>query len=99
MELGKVVGTVVATQKDEGLKGHKIQVVNLVNSDMGPTGQFVVAVDTVGAGVGEVVLVVRGSSARVTTGMNAVPVDACIVAILDSMEIEGKRVFDKGRDM
>ncbi|MBN2290330.1 MAG: EutN/CcmL family microcompartment protein [Candidatus Glassbacteria bacterium] len=99
MELGKVVGTVVATRKDEGLKGRKIQVVNLVNCDMSATGEFVVAVDTVGAGVGEVVLVVRGSSARVTTGMSAVPVDACIVAILDSVEIQGKRVFDKARDL
>ena len=99
MELGKVVGTVVATRKDEGLKGHKIQVVNLLNIDMSVTAQFVVAVDTVGAGVGEVVLVVRGSSARVTTGMSAVPIDACIVAILDSVEIGGKRVFDKAYDL
>ncbi|MEA2064505.1 MAG: EutN/CcmL family microcompartment protein [Gemmatimonadota bacterium] len=99
MELGKVVGTVVATRKDEGLQGYKILVVSLLDADMGPSGSNVVAVDSVGAGVGEVVLVVRGSSARVTTGMSEKPVDASIVAILDSVEIGGKRVFDKSCDL
>ena len=98
MELGKVVGTVWATRKDDGLKGYKIQVVNLLDMDMGATAQHVVALDSVGAGKGEVVLVVRGSSARVTTGMSDVPVDACIVAILDSVEISGKRVYDKASE-
>lgn len=99
MELGKVVGTVVATRKDEGLQGYKILVLSLLDAGMGPSGSNVVAVDSVGAGVGEVVLVVRGSSARVTTGMSEKPVDASIVAILDSVEIGGKRVFDKSCDL
>ena len=63
------------------------------------TSEFLWAVDSVGAGVGEVVLVVRGSSARVTSGMSKAPVDASIVAILDSVEIGGERVFDKSRDL
>ena len=67
MNLGKVVGTVVSTRKDEKLTGTKLQVVRQIGLDLKETGSFVVAVDAVGAGAGEIVLYASGSSARQTT--------------------------------
>ncbi len=95
MELGKVVGTVVATVKDKKLSGSKLLVVNLVSADGKPTAGHVVAIDTVGAGVGELVLIVRGSSARQALNMESVPTDTAIIAIIDTLEYEGKIVFQK----
>lgn len=95
MELARVEGTVVSTIKSEQLKGLKLLVVNLLGPDTKPTNNFVVAVDSVGAGVDEVVIVVRGSSARQTTNMANVPTDTSIVAIVDSVELKGKIVFSK----
>ena len=76
MRLGKVVGTVVATQKDPKLVGWKLLVVRELNVDGTPTNTFVVAIDTVGAGIGETVLTVVGSSARLANRAEGVPVDA-----------------------
>lgn len=98
MELGRVTGTVVATQKNERLKGYKLLVVNLLKLDGTDAGSNVVALDTVGAGIGETVIVVRGSSARQAEGMAAVPVDATIIAIVDSIEVDGKIVYRKADD-
>ncbi|OGG46428.1 MAG: ethanolamine utilization protein EutN [Candidatus Handelsmanbacteria bacterium RIFCSPLOWO2_12_FULL_64_10] len=99
MVLGRVVGTVVATQKDAGLLGTKLQVVQAMDpGDLRPRGGFVVAVDSVGAGEGEVVLYTSGSSARQTRATEAKPVDAVIVAIVDSVEIEGKTVYQKAQE-
>jgi len=95
VELGKVVGTVVATIKDKKLSGSKLLVVNLVSADGKPTTGHVVAIDTVGAGVGELVLIVRGSSARQAQNMETVPTDTAIIAIIDTLEYEGKIVFQK----
>ena len=95
MELGKVVGTVVSTVKDQKLAGSKLLVVNLVAADGTPTQNHVVAVDTVGAGAGEMVLLVRGSSARQARNMENVPTDTSIIAIVDALEIGGKMVFQK----
>lgn len=97
MVIGRVVGTVVATQKDAGLSGTKLLLVQAVDpGDMRPKGGTVVAVDSVGAGEGEIVLYTSGSSARQTKATEAKPVDAVIVAIVDSVEVEGKTVYQKG---
>ncbi|MBN1480316.1 ethanolamine utilization protein EutN [candidate division KSB1 bacterium] len=95
MELGRIEGTVVSTAKVDRLKGYKLLLVNLINPDMKATSNYVVAVDTVGAGKGEVVIVVRGSSARQAKTLQHVPTDTSIVAIVDSIELKGKIVFDK----
>lgn len=96
MIMGKVVGTVVATQKDSGLAGYKLQIVqSLELPSLAVQSTFLVAVDAVGAGYGEVVLCCSGSSARMTGATENRPVDAVIVAIVDSAEIEGKEVYRK----
>jgi microcompartment protein CcmK/EutM len=87
MTLGKVVGTVVATRKEQTLEGLRFMVVRLVDPEGQETGGFVVAADAVGAGPGELVLVASGSSARQTTATNNRPVDAVIMAIVDSWEV------------
>ncbi|MFT5142012.1 MAG: ethanolamine utilization protein EutN [Rhodothermales bacterium] len=86
MTLGKVVGTVWATRKDEQLVGLTLLIVRELALDGELKDKFVVAVDSVGAGVGEVVLFVQGSSARQTEATKNKPVDAVITAIVDSMD-------------
>jgi microcompartment protein CcmK/EutM len=87
MVLGKVVGTVWATRKDEELVGMKFQIVKHVDFDYKLKDTFVVAVDTVQAGVGDIVLVTSGSSARQTTQTKNKPVDAVIVAVVDKLDV------------
>jgi microcompartment protein CcmK/EutM len=87
MQLGKVVGTVVASRKEPTLDGLKFMLVRSVDSDGKETGPFVVAVDAVGAGPGEYVLVAAGSSARQTQVTTNRPVDAVIMAIVDTWEV------------
>ena len=87
MFLGKVVGTVWATRKDEQLVGMKFQIVKHVDLDYRLKDTFVVAVDTVQAGVGDVVLVASGSSARQTTLTKNKPVDAVIMAVVDKLDV------------
>ena len=89
MILGRVIGTVWATRKDEQLVGMKLQLVRELDLDLRPMPGFVVAVDSVGAGVGEVVLVAQGSSARQTTLTHNKPVDAVIVALVDKLDVSG----------
>ncbi len=96
MILGKVVGTVVSTQKDENLEGLKLLVVQQVDLDLQRQKGFVVAADAVGAGMGELVIVVQGSSARMATRVKGRPLDASIVGIIDSIEYEGNLIFQKG---
>jgi len=85
--LGKVIGTVWSTKKDENLVGAKFLIVRQLNLDYTPKESTVIAVDSVGAGVGEVVLVAQGSSARQTTFTKNKPVDAVIMAIVDKLDI------------
>jgi microcompartment protein CcmK/EutM len=85
--LAKVVGTVVATRKDPRLVSNKLMVVRGVDPRGKADGNYLVAVDTVDAGVGETVLVVSGSSARMASGMKDCPVDAAIVGIIDAVEM------------
>ncbi len=87
MILGRVAGTVVATRKDERLEGFKFLVVQAVEPDGRLKDSYVVAVDTVDAGVGELVLVVSGSSARMTSGCADRPVDAAIAGIVDEVDL------------
>jgi microcompartment protein CcmK/EutM len=85
--LAKIVGTVVATRKDPRLVSNKLLVVRPVDPKGKPEGSYLVAVDTVDAGVGETVLIVSGSSARMASGMKDCPVDAAIVGIIDTVEV------------
>ena len=87
MILARVVGTVVATRKDVRLDGRKLLVCRPVSPDGVPEGGFVVAVDTVGAGIQETVLLVSGSSARMAGGKES-PVDSAIVGIVDEVRTE-----------
>jgi len=87
MILGKVVGTVWATRKDEELVGMTFQIVKHVDLDYKVKDTFVIAVDTVQAGVGDVVLVTSGSSARQTVQTKNKPVDAVIVAVVDKLDV------------
>ena len=95
MELGKVVGTVVSTVKDAKIDGRKLLIVNLVSGDGKTTANHVVAIDTVGAGVGELVICVRGSSARMAKNMETVPTDTSIIGIVDTLEYQGKVIYQK----
>jgi len=95
MQLGRVVGTVVATRKDAELEGLSFMMVHELGVDMAPTGKMVVAIDAVGSGTGEVVLYASGSSARQTTVTRDRPVDATIMAIVDTLEVSGETRYDK----
>jgi microcompartment protein CcmK/EutM len=85
--LAKIVGTVVATRKDPRLTSHKLMVARPVDPRGKAEGAHLVAVDTVDAGIGETVLIVSGSSARMAAGMKDCPVDAAIVGIIDTVDI------------
>lgn len=92
MKLGRVIGSVVATRKDPSLEGTKLLVVENLTIDLKPEGGYVVAVDAVGAGASEVVLYASGSSARQTPVTRDRPVDAVIMAIVDSFDAHGRYV-------
>jgi ethanolamine utilization protein EutN len=85
--LAKIVGTVVATRKDPRLVSNKLMVARPVDPRGKAEGAYLVAVDTVDAGIGETVLIVSGSSARMAAGMKDSPVDAAIVGIVDAVDI------------
>ena len=86
MLLARIVGTVVATRKDPRLVSNKLLVVRPVDPKGKAEGSYLVAVDTVDAGVGETVLIVSGSSARMASGMKDCPIDAAIVGIIDTID-------------
>jgi microcompartment protein CcmK/EutM len=95
MLIGQIVGTVVSTNKDEKLEGLKFLIIKSLDLEGKPTGSHVVAVDSVGAGFGEVVLYAAGSSARQTQITKDRPVDTVIMAIVDSIEVQGSNRFIK----
>jgi microcompartment protein CcmK/EutM len=111
MKLGKVVGTIVSTRKDEKIEGLKLFLVQDLSPDAkaspdpkehDPKGAalkereaFVVAADAMGAGVGEVVLYASGSSARQTKMTDGRPIDAVIMAIVDTVDMQGRLLYDK----
>jgi microcompartment protein CcmK/EutM len=87
MVLARIVGTVVATRKDPRLVSSKLLVARPMDPRGNPEGTYLIAVDTVDAGVGETVLIVSGSSARMASGLKDCPVDAAIVGIVDTVEV------------
>lgn len=95
MFLARVTGTVVATQKEPSMDGSTFLLLERLDETMQPKGDYVVAVDAVGAGVGEVVLYASGSSARQTRVTKDRPADAVIMAIVDSFTVRGETVFTK----
>ncbi len=95
MNVGLVIGTVISTQKEEELNGLKFLLVRGLDLEGKPTQTQVVAVDSVGAGVGEVVLYASGSSARQTKVTKDRPVDATIMAIVDTIEVGGQVRYRK----
>ena len=95
MLIGKVVGSVVATQKDEKLENLKLLVVQVHDHENAPQDQYVVAVDSVQAGRGDMVLYATGSSARQTTLTDGRPCDAVVMAIVDSWDLGGANVYEK----
>jgi microcompartment protein CcmK/EutM len=98
MNLAKVIGTVVATRKESSMDGLKFLLLRQVDLARKETGGPVVAVDAVGAGVGEMVLYATGSSARQTTMTKDRPCDAVIMAIVDNWEVDGEIKYKKGVD-
>jgi ethanolamine utilization protein EutN len=101
MFLAKVTGSVVATQKVATMTGHKLLIVEPYRVDAADRGRLVgtgrtfVAVDTVGAGQEEFVLIVQGSSARLTPETKSLPVDAAIIGIVDTVHVDQKCVFNR----
>ena len=101
MMIAKVTGSLVATQKTATMTGHKMLVVEPYRLDpksrdaLVTTGRVLVAVDTVGAGEGEFVLVTQGSSARLTPETKNLPVDTVIIGIIDTVSVGQARVYDK----
>jgi len=98
MLICRVVGTVVSTNKVEKLSSMKLLLTRAIDLDtFTESGPLLVSVDTVGAGTGEVVMTVSGSSSRQTSITEEKPVDNSIVAIIDYIDIGNKRVFDKSK--
>ncbi|HET9360739.1 MAG TPA: EutN/CcmL family microcompartment protein [Vicinamibacterales bacterium] len=89
MILARIVGTVVATRKDPRLVSSKLLVARPMDPHGKAEGAYIVAVDTVDAGVGETVLIVSGSSARMASGMKDCPVDAAVIGIVDQVDVAG----------
>jgi ethanolamine utilization protein EutN len=86
MIIGRIQGTVVSTQKDERLQGKKLLIDKPINLDGSDQSGYVVAVDTVGAGYHEKVIVVGGSSARMAEGNKDCPVDSAIIGVIDTID-------------
>jgi microcompartment protein CcmK/EutM len=95
MLIARVIGTTVSTIKDEKLQGRKLLIVRQTDEKGNPIGKPYVAVDTVDSGIGELVLTCAGSSARQTNITKDSPVDAVIMAVIDSLEVDGKVSFRK----
>jgi ethanolamine utilization protein EutN len=88
MQVGRVVGTLVSTRKDEKLVGTKLLVVRTTDPSFKEEQGYLVAVDTVNAGLGDRVLLVSGSSARLAQGMKEAPVDAAIIGVIDQIDLK-----------
>jgi len=95
MLIAKVIGTTIATIKDEKLVGRKLLILRQTDESGAPAGKPYVAIDTLDAGIGDVVLTCSGSSARQTNITKDTPVDAVIMAVVDSLEVDGKITFRK----
>ena len=100
MYLGTVIGSVVSTKKDESMRGRKLLMVRpmLVDpedpSKFKPGSNTIIAIDTLGAGEGELVMFAQGSSARQADGLKALPVDAAVVGLVDTVSILGSKTYE-----
>ena len=95
MLIARVVGDVVSTIKDDKIIGRKLLIVREVSTENEIVGKTIVAIDTVDAGIGDVVLIAQGSSARQTSSTKDTPTDAVIFAMVDSLQVQGKVTFRK----
>jgi microcompartment protein CcmK/EutM len=95
MLIGQVVGSVVATQKDEKLANRKLLLVQVHDLNNEPKEQYVVAIDSVGAGTNDMVLYATGSSARQTDITDGRPCDAVVMAVIDSWDLGGDNIYEK----
>lgn len=95
MQIARVLGTVTSTQKEPSLRGIKFLVLQLIDDDGQPLPGYEVAADNVGAGTDEWVLVSHGSSARQVPGSENRPVDAAVIAIIDTVSIENRLLYSK----
>ncbi|MBC2603532.1 EutN/CcmL family microcompartment protein [Puniceicoccus vermicola] len=104
MYLARVIGQVVASKKEEDLRGRRLLLLRPMLADaetpsrLKPGSNTLVAVDPIGAGTGEMVMFVQGSSARQGAGLKSLPIDASIIGIVDSVQIEGENVFLSSED-
>ena len=98
MKFARVIGNVVSTQKDEGIEGRKLLLIQPVDINLKASGTPLVAVDAVQAGEGELVLFASGSSARQTYLTRDKPCDCVIMGIVDLIEKEGKIIYDKSKE-
>ena len=99
MVLGKVVGTLVSTQKEELIENTKLLLIEKISAKThAGKGDFAIAVDSVGAGLDDTVLLVSGSSARMTAATDGKPCDLTIVGIVDQIEMSGKLVYNKAKE-
>ena len=98
MFLARVIGAVVSTKKDETMRGHKLLLLRPMLVDEAKPAQFrpgsntIVAVDSLGAGAGDLVLFCQGSSARQAAGMKSLPIDAAVIGLVDTVEVLGNRL-------
>ena len=95
MRIGKVIGTVVATRKDEKLIGSKLMITQPLDINLNSKGEPFIAVDTVGAGVGEIILYVNGTAGRIAARKLDSPIDAAIVGIVDNVDVDKSLLEDE----
>lgn len=95
MQIAKVRGTVVSTQKDQSLTGVKFLLVQFMDEEGKPLPKYEIAADSVGAGINEWVLVSRGSAARKLSGSEHRPLDALVVGIIDTVNVDGRSLYNK----
>ncbi len=99
MFLGRVIGSVVSTKKDDKMSGRNLLLIRPMLIDeknpsrLRPGQNTLVAVDNLGAGVDELILFAQGSSARQASGLNSMPIDAAVVGIVDAVDVLGKKVY------
>lgn len=95
MQIARVCGTVVSTQKEQSLTGVKFLLVQFIDQDGQPLPQYEVAADSVGAGIDEWVLISRGSAARQARGSENSPLDARVIGIIDTVSVDNRRLYSK----
>jgi microcompartment protein CcmK/EutM len=95
MQIALVIGSTISTIKDESIRGRKLLIVRDADTEGKPKGEPYIAVDTVSAGTGDLVIITDGSSARYTNQTTNAPVDAVIVGVIDSLELSGKVSYRK----